>query len=407
MTDYSPYVNWLDSQYDRMCELLLEWSDVNSGTRNTGGLEVMLGALKKEFQELGGKAEEIDLPDHKAFALLDNDSSLQLGSALRIRKRPAAPLRVLLCCHMDTVYPQDHPFQQSKRIDDNTMRGPGVTDAKGGIVVMLMALQAFEKSPWNTNLGWEVLINPDEEIGSPGSASLLAKSAQVNHLGLVFEPCFPNGHLVGNRKGSGNFKLVVRGKAAHAGKDSHLGRNAISALAWFIVVLNAFASTEAGLTVNVGYLEGGGPVNVVPDRAECRFNVRVVSRRDQRIMEEFLERVTKGIKLIDGLSMELHGGFARPPKMLDSISREVLENVIECGRQLGLSLEVHASGGACDGNNLAATGLPTIDSLGVRGAEIHTRREHVFLDSLLERSKLTALLLMKLGSGEITLPVRS
>ncbi|MFH1112480.1 MAG: hydrolase [Pseudomonadota bacterium] len=407
MTDYSPYVNWLDSQHERMCDVLLKWSNVNSGSRNTAGLGVMLEALKQEFQVLGGEPEELDLRNHKQSWLMESESSLQLGKALRIRKRPAAALRVLLCCHMDTVYPQDHPFQKAQRIDNNTMRGPGVTDAKGGMVVMLMALLALEKSPWNTNLGWEVLINPDEEIGSPGSVPVLAKSAAVNHLGLVFEPCFPNGHLVGNRKGSGNFKLVVRGKAAHAGRDSHLGRNAISALAWFIVVLNAFASTEAGLMVNVGYLEGGGPVNVVPDRAECRFNVRVATLGDQRHVEDFLERVTKGIKLIDGLSMELQGGFARPPKMLDSASREVFRHVIECGKHLGLSLEVHASGGACDGNNLAAAGLPTIDSLGVRGAEIHSRREHIFLDSLLERSKLTALLLMKLGSGEITLPARS
>ncbi len=407
MTDYSPYVDWLDSQYERMCELLVTWSNVNSGTRNVAGLDLMLAAVKKEFKGLGGESEELDLRVHDAVALLDNDAPLLLGKALRLRKRPSSPLRVLLCCHMDTVYPQDHSFQKSERIDDNTLRGPGVTDAKGGIVVMLMALEAFERSPWTANLGWEVLINPDEEIGSPGSARLLAESAEFNHLGLVFEPCFSDGQLAGDRKGSGNFKLVVRGKAAHAGREPHLGRNAISALAWFIVVLNAFASTENGLTVNVGYLEGGGPVNVVPDRAECRFNVRVVTQRDQRLMEDFLARVTDGIKLIDGISMELHGGFARPPKELDSASREMFEHVLQCGRDLGLSLDWHASGGACDGNNLAAAGLPVIDSLGARGGEIHSSREHIFLDSLLERAKLTALLLMKLGSSEITVPGRS
>jgi len=382
------------------------WSNVNSGSRNVAGLEAMLAAVKSEFQGLGGVSEEIDLRHDQTNSFLGNDPLLKLGKAFRLRKRSSAPLRVLLCCHMDTVYPQDHPFQQSQMMDDNTIRGPGVADAKGGLVVMLMALGALEKSPWNTNLGWEVLINPDEEIGSPGSARVLAESAERNHLGLVFEPCFPDGHLVGDRKGSGNFKLIVRGKAAHAGRDPHLGRNAITALAWFIVVLNAFASTEPGMTVNVGYLEGGGPVNVVPDRAECRFNVRVVTHRDQRLVEQFLVRVTEGIKLVDGISMELHGGFARPPKEMDPASREMFDHVIQCGRDLGLSLEWHASGGACDGNNLAAAGLPVIDSLGARGAEIHSPREHVFADSLLERSKLTALFLMKLGSGEITLPGR-
>lgn len=407
MTDYAPYLDWLDSQYERMCGLLKSWCEINSGSGNSAGLETMLAAVKKEFQGLGGASEELELGRYEPPTLLEDASSLQPAKPLRVRKRPSAPLRVLLCCHMDTVYPPDHPFQHWKKVDDNILRGPGVTDAKGGIVVMLMALEAFERSPWSGNLGWEAFINPDEEIGSPGSARLLAESAAISHLGLVFEPCFPNGHLVGDRQGSGNFKLIVRGKSAHAGRDPHLGRNAINALAWFIVVLNAFASTESGLTVNVGYLEGGGPVNMVPDRAECRFNVRAETQKDRRRVEDFLARVTDGIKLIDGISMELRGGFLRPPKVLDSASRAMLEHVMQCGRDLGLSLEQHPGGGACDGNNLAAAGLPVIDSLGVRGAEIHSPREHVFLDSLLERSKLTALLLMKLAGGEITLPDRS
>ena len=122
-----------------------------------------------------------------------------LGKALLIRKRPEAPLRLLLCCHTDTVYPSDHPFQKSVRIADNILRGPGVTDAKGGLVVMLLALEAFERSPWSAKLGWEVLINPDEEIGSPGSAPLLIQAAKRNDLGLIFEPSFPDGNLAGAR----------------------------------------------------------------------------------------------------------------------------------------------------------------------------------------------------------------
>jgi glutamate carboxypeptidase len=405
MTDYSPYLNWLDSQYEPMCNLVASWANINSWSRNRNGLDAMLAALNTEFETLGGRSQVIDLPSVQEDPTFQGvEPQQELGKVLRFRKRRSAPLRVLLCCHMDTVYPSDHPFQECERTDENTLKGPGVTDAKGGLVVMLKALEAFERSPWADNLGWEILINPDEEIGSPGSASVMAKSAERNHLGLVFEPCFTDGSLVGGRKGSGNFRVIIKGKAAHAGRDPHLGRNAVSALAWFIVVLNAFASTESGLTVNVGFLEGGGPVNVVPDRAECRFNVRCTTLRDQRLLEEYLERIAEGIKLVDGISLELRGGFVRPPKPLDAATRTIFQHVIDCGNTLGLSLEHRASGGACDGNNLAAAGLPTIDSLGARGAEIHTSAEHIFLDSLAERAKLTALLLMKLGSGEIEWP---
>src|SRR3989304_2280040 len=123
-----------------------------------------------------------------------------LGNALSIRKRSTAPLRIFLGAHMDTVYPADHPFQKAVRVDQNTLRGPGVADSKGGLVVMLKALEALERSPYAQSVGWEVLINPDEELGSPGSAPLLAQAAKNTHLGLVFEPPLPDGALVGARK---------------------------------------------------------------------------------------------------------------------------------------------------------------------------------------------------------------
>jgi glutamate carboxypeptidase len=266
---------------------------------------------------------------------------------------------------------------------------------------MLLALQAYERSPWAEKAGWEVLINPDEEIGSPGSAPLLIQAAKRNHLGLVYEPSFQDGNLVGARKGSGNFTVIARGKAAHAGRNPQLGRNAIDALARFIVGLASLDDAGGAITTNVGYIQGGGPVNVVPDLAECRFNVRVVTQNDQKSFEDSLRRLAEEINKIDGISLELHGGFRRPPKPLDAKTLKLLEHVAECGRDLGLSLQWRPTGGACDGNNLAAAGLTTIDSLGVTGGDIHSSEEYILLDSLAERAKLTALLLMKLAAGEI------
>jgi len=384
-----------------MIDLLTRWGNVNSGSHNLPGLNEMLGLLEEEFTVLGGETERVELAPKQ----LDDSSGaavqVPLGRALLIRKRLTAPVRPLLCCHMDTVYSADHLFQKAVRVADNILKGPGVTDAKGGLVVMLAALQAFERSPWAEKAGWEVLINPDEEIGSPGSASLLIQAAKRNHLGLVFEPSFPDGNLVGARKGSGNFTVIARGKAAHAGRNPQLGRNAIDALARFIVGLTALADSGEAITTNVGYIQGGGPVNVVPDLAECRFNVRVTTTDDQGSFEDGLKRLAEEINRTDGISLELHGGFSRPPKPLDAKTLKLLEQVAACGRDLGLPLQWLPTGGACDGNNLAAAGLTTIDSLGVTGGDIHSSEEYILLDSLVERAKLTALLLMKLAAGEI------
>lgn len=383
--------------------MVIRWAELNSWSRNLEGLSSMVSLLETEFGVIGERSETIELAPQQVVGPDGLIAPVPLGKALRIRKRTDANVRVFLSAHMDTVYPPDHPLQKCTKPDDESLKGPGVADAKGGLVVMLTALEALERSPWAENLGWEVLITPDEELGSPGSAPLFAAAAKDNHIGLVFEPCFADGSLVEARKGSGNFTAVVRGRAAHAGRDPHQGRNAINATARFIVELNALQSESRGVTINVGNIRGGGPVNVVPDLAICRFNVRVGSLEAQRTFEEDLRMVTEGINKLDGISIALHGNFARPPKPFEGKTVELFRHVAQCGRDLGLTIQWRPTGGACDGNNLQAAGLPTVDSLGVRGADLHSAEEYMLLGSLIERARLAALLLMKLASGEIRL----
>ncbi|MEJ2716048.1 MAG: hydrolase [Deltaproteobacteria bacterium] len=401
MNDYSPYLNWIDSRFGRCVDLLTTWANVNSGTYNLSGLEKMCSMLEKEVGALGGETRTIELEPQEVVDRRGEMVQIPLGKALLVRKLPAADLRVFFCVHMDTVYDLEHPFQKCHRVHENELKGPGVADAKGGLLVMLTAVQAFERSPWAANLGWDILINPDEEVGSPGSAPLLEEAARNNHLGLVYEPAQAGGRLVSTRKGSGNFAVVIRGRAAHAGRSPDLGRNAIDALAEFIVELNTFADTKKGIALNVGAITGGGAVNVVPDLALCRFNVRVTSRSDQKSFEEKLSSLVAKINARDGISVEVHGNFARPPKPLEGKSLELATHIEVCGRELGMPVTWISTGGVCDGNNLYSAGLPTIDSLGVTGGNLHSIDEYVVLDSLTERARLTALLLMKLASGEI------
>lgn len=381
---------------------LAEWAEINSGSYNLEGLERMLSALEPAFQGLGGRMERVELAPHSIVDMEGLACVRSLGKALSIRKSRAGRPRVFLCIHTDTVYGVDHEFQHCADLDANVLRGPGVADAKGGIVVLLTALEALERSPWADGVSWEVLLNPDEEIGSPGSATLLHDAALSNDVGLVFEPALADGSLVGERPGSGGFAVVVRGKAAHAGREPHLGRNAINALSELIVDLNAFPTDHPGVTINVGAVKGGGPVNIVPDLAICRFNARVTTEDARKMFEAFLSELTATFNARDGISMEVHGQFGRAPKPVEGRTLELLRAVVGCASDMGLDLQWRASGGTSDGNNLVAAGLPTVDSLGVRGGGIHSSDEFVFVDSLVERARLTALFLMKLGAGEIT-----
>lgn len=401
MNPYARYLDTVDHDPDQTASLLSQWAGINSFSHNLPGLERMAALLEEPFRNLGADIHRVDLGARGGHLVPEPGAKALLGPALRIIKRPDAATRVLLSCHMDTVYPEDHTFQKCTRVDQNVLVGPGVADAKGGILVLLRALESFEQTPWAENLGWEVLINPDEEIGSPGSSRLFAEAAPAFHAGLVYEPCFPNGDLVGDRKGSGNFSVVVRGRAAHAGREPHLGRSAINALARFILQLSE--PSGDGVLINVGYIDGGGQVNVVADRATCRFNVRVMTLEDQQVFEEQLQGLIHELNRLDGISLKVEGGFTRPPKPLDDRNRRLLEYIGECAGEIGLRVAWRPTGGACDGNNLAAAGLPTVDSLGVQGGSLHSAEEYVLLNSVTERARLSALLLMKIAAGEISL----
>lgn len=397
-----PDLDWIDTQRPAMRAAVIGLASINSGTFNVAGVESVADALERLFAPLGATAERIVVAPFSATA--DDGRVLRrpLGRALRLRRRPDAALRVFLCAHLDTVFAPDSPFQSVHAPDADTLTGPGVADLKGGMLVLWAALSALERSPLREHIGWEVLFNPDEEIGSTGSAPLLAEAAARNHLGLVFEPALPDGSLVSARKGSGNFEVVVQGRAAHAGRDPAAGRNAVRAAADLIVALDALNGLREGVLINPGYVHGGGAVNIVPDHCVLKFNVRTQAGADERWMHEQLDGLLTDANRREGYRLELRGGFTRPPKPFDARNQRLAGLIAQCGQRLGLSLAFNPTGGCCDGNNLHAAGLPNIDNLGVVGGDIHSPREWMRVSSLSERAKLSALLLLQLASGAMT-----
>ena len=395
-------LHWIDGQVAAMHDELLRLSNLNSGSFNAAGVDACAEHLRRLFAPLGATAERIAVARYRYTDDRGEWRERPLGHALRLRLRPEAPLRVFLCGHLDTVFGPEHPFQAARADGDDRLNGPGVADLKGGLLAMFLALSALEQSPHRERIGWEVLFNPDEEIGSQGSAPLLAEAAQRNHFGLVYEPAYPDGGLASERKGSGNFDIVVRGRAAHAGRNPEDGRNAIAAAAALAGELHGINGRREGLTLNVGYVHGGGPLNIVPERCVLKFNVRTSRHEDEAWLLETVGKLVDGAGSREGYALELRGGFTRPPKPVSAGTARLQQLLGDCGATLGLQLQFRPTGGCCDGNNLAAQGLANVDNLGVVGGEIHSDREWMRISSLAERGKLSATLLLKLASGELT-----
>lgn len=390
---------------EAMIEQVIAWSKINSGSANLDGLARMAEALTPSLRALGGALE---LREPAPVEAIDGQGRLVpivRGRNLHLVVRPHAPRQVLLTGHMDTVFPKDDPFQAPVWREPGMLNGPGVADMKGGLGLMLAALGAVEVSPWADQLGYQVVINADEEVSSLGSAPLLAEAAARAQLGLVFEPATaPDGTLAGARKGLAAFTLVARGVSAHAGRNPEDGRNAVVAAADFAVQAARLSGAREGLSVNVARIEGGGPTNVVPDLALCRLEARVATHEDRHWIEAELRRLAAAVGDGHGLALDLHGRFTRPPKPMDAASLQLFEAVRRCGADLGQAIGWRATGGCCDGNNLAEAGLPVVDTLGVRGGAIHSRDEYLIVESLVERAQLTALLLMRLAAGSIAIP---
>ena len=378
----------------------LDWAEVNSGSRNAAGLNTMLDLLEAQARRL--PAEVTRLPTQGSVTVGDDGAveTLAHADALQITARPEAPVQVVLTGHYDTVFPADSRFQTIVTRPDGALNGPGVADMKGGISVLMAALEAFETHPDRANVGWTVLLSPDEEIGSPASAPLLAQLGAAGHVGMTYEPALADGTMAGARKGSGNFHLIVTGRAAHAGRAFHEGANAIAGAAIIAAALHALNGRREGVTVNVAKISGGGALNVVADNAVVRFNVRVPDAQGAAWITDAVAEIA-ATPPFEGLTLDLHGGMTRPPKPMDASQTALFDAVRQTGALLGQTIAWSPSGGVCEGNNLHAAGLPNIDTLGVRGGDIHSDQEFAWPDSFVERAQLSGLILCKLATGEI------
>lgn len=397
---------------DAICERIVDmetsmqsrtfkWAEINTGSWNKEGLEKLAPQLGDAFSALEADIELIATDPFEKIGDTGDVEAFETGPVIRMSSRPDAEMQVVMSGHYDTVFPPN-TFTDIKDLGDGKFNGPGLSDMKGGLSVMLGALQAFEAGPLKEKIGYQIVITPDEETGNFASAPYLTKAAQSGPMiGMTYEPCMDTGAMSGGRKGSAVFDVVLKGRSAHAGRAKEEGRSAIEAAAAMVVALERLNGQFEGVTFNVGAIDGGGAVNIVPDLAIVRFGARAPDAEAAAWATAQVEALLNAAAAQDGISGHMHGGFYRPPKPRNAAQQSLFTAVSETGKAIGLELEFVDTGGVCEGNNIFAAGVPNVDTLGVMGGRIHSAEEYVIMSSFVERAQLSALLLNRIADGRL------
>jgi glutamate carboxypeptidase len=299
---------------------------------------------------------------------------------------------ILLLGHLDTVWPLGTLKSMPCQVSNGRLYGPGTLDMKAGVAMAFTALEMLTEAGL---LHSEIvlLLNGDEEIGSPVSRPITEKLAKSCSAVYVLEPAQGLAYKTA-RKGIGNWHIDVKGVAAHAGVDFEKGANAILELSRVIEKISGWTDLKRGLTVSVGVAGGGTKSNVIPAHAWAEVEARIVRRADgARIARKFAG--LKSLKLSDPrCTLTVTGGFNRPPMERRPGTVRLFRKAQAFARDLGFALDEAATGGGSDGNFTAALGIPTLDGMGAVGEGAHARHESVLIEHLAPRTALLAAMLM-------------
>lgn len=376
------------------------------------GAQEVLGYLREHRQVLVGFLERLALAESPSTEpgaqdeVLDilSEALIEIGYAVwrlpgrwsggHIYARPEgrrAPAQLLLG-HCDTVWPLGTLDEIPVEVRDDVVKGAGVYDMKGGLAQMVFALRAMRDLDLRLAVTPIVFVNSDEEIGSKESTRHIRRLARAVERVFVMEPSLgPSGKLKTARKGVGRYEIRVTGEAAHAGLDPEEGASAILELSYLIQALFALNDPARGTTVNVGTIDGGLGPNVIAPESSATVDVRVPTQEDALLMEETI----LGLKPVTpGVTLRVEGGMGRPPMERTSRNRRLWETARGLGKELGLDLTEGMAGGGSDGSTTSLY-TATLDGLGAVGDGAHSTDEFVYIDRMVERCALLALLLME------------
>jgi glutamate carboxypeptidase len=361
---------------------ILRWVSIESPSYDAEAVNRMMDHASTELRALGAGMERRSGRDG-------------YGDIVKASFRPTSDRPgILVLGHLDTVHPMGTiKTHLPLRRDGDRQYGPGVYDMKGGLYLAMKALQHVLESDTPPKLPVTFLLIPDEEVGSPSSRSVVEHEAQANKYVLVPEPGKPGNKIATGLHGIQRFLVRTHGQPAHAGIDTRAGRNAIRVMAGLIEEIEAMSDFERGMTFSVGVVHGGQWVNVVP--IECHAQVLAIAP-DEASVEEIPRRMEALAGERDGVRVEVERGPVRPLFRANPATMSLYQQAKTVAEKLGIELDHGQMGGGSDGNFTGALGIPTLDRLGVLGAQPHTRQEHLLVSSLVPRAQLLAGLLATL-----------
>ena len=381
MTDYSKIVAGNLADYLRDLEMLV---NLDCGTHLKPGVDAVAQLMRERFREFG--AEVVDYPQE------------QHGNMVYGRWRGTGAARIIMIGHMDTVFPAGTIKQSMFRRVGSRLMGPGVADMKSGLLAGLYAMRALAQGGFDQFAEIGLFCNSEEEIGSPASRDLYAAHARNADAALILESARASGAMVSARKGVGEYKLVVRGKSAHAGVEPEKGAHAILALANYIIELQKLNGSMPGLTVNTGVIDGGTKSNVVPDAAHAEIDVRILRASDAAPLEQAMREIVQR-EFVAGTRAEISGSIKNPPMEKSAATTRLVALAQNAARELGLEVQDVATGGGSDGNYTASMGVPTLDGLGPVGGNGHNAQEEwTDAESIVPRTAMLAKLLIAIAS---------
>ena len=380
-----PILQFIRKHRREMLGTLRQMVECESPSLNKAAVDRSTAFVAGQLEPLGARLtrhSSADFGDH-----LQADFDFPDGG-----RRPAR--RLLVLGHTDTVWELGTLRRMPFRVRGGRAYGPGILDMKSGITGALFALAALRHLRVPMRKRVTLLLTSDEEVGSRSSRPIIEKLARRCDAALVVEPgSGPRGALKTARKGVGEYRLVVHGRATHAGLNLAGGASATVEMARQLVRVARFSRPRRGITVNVGVIGGGTRSNVVAERAWARIDVRIARLADQR----YLEKQFSSLRPFNTKTrLEVEGGLNRPPMERTAAIAQLFRRARQLARPLGMELEESSVGGGSDGNFTAALGVPTLDGLGGVGQGAHALDENIVVEELPRRAALLAHLLAAL-----------
>ncbi len=377
-------LDWANKHLDEMTRLLEEVVLINSHTANKAGVDAVGRVFQRELAAIGLEVAKAPQPEHGDLLTASTKAAGDSGN-------------ILLCGHMDTVFPVDSDFNWF-RSENGKCFGPGVADMKGGLVVALFALKLLNEQGLLADTPLRFLLNSDEETGSPISAPVIKGLADQSAAALVFECGGEGGRVVTGRKGKLGLMLTIKGQAGHAGYPGAVKSSALLELAHKIIALEDLNGLEPGFTLNVGRAQGGTAPNVIADYAEAMIDVRLPDAESEAELTGEIDRLASQAQ-VRGTKSHIKRITGRPAMPASKANLALFGKLKSAAAELGMELEHEFRGGVSDANFIAAQGAAVLDGLGPVGGNDHSELEYINRQSLAERTALTALMISDLAKS--------